>query len=141
MVPTMEVSEMAKKKVHPRPGALKEALEERGMTQWDAADRDVGTGVDRKTLAKIDRGDEVKLDTLEKVANRLRVPLEHFLGTTEADTTEADDKLNDPPAHTVMLRRLNGERLAELLKRVPLGGKFQSITGDLLEWLLNVQVV
>jgi hypothetical protein len=31
--------------------------------------------------------------------------------------------------------------LAELLKRVPLPGKFQSITGDLLEWLLNVQVV
>ena len=34
-------SEMAKQMVHPRPGALKEALEERGMTQWDAADRDV----------------------------------------------------------------------------------------------------
>jgi transcriptional regulator with XRE-family HTH domain len=126
---------MAKKMVRPRPGALKEALKERGMTQMEAAAREV-TGVDRKTLAKIDRGDEVKRDTLEQVANRLRVSLGHFLGTTEAD-----DKLNDPPAHTVMLRRLNGERLAELLKRVPLGGQFQSITGDLLEWLLNVQVV
>lgn len=127
---------MAKQMVHPRPGALKEALQKRGMTQMEAADREVGTGIDRKTLAKIDRGDEVKRDTLEQVANRLHVSLGHFLGTTEAD-----DKLNYPPAHTVMLRRLNGERLAELLKRVPLGGKFQSFTGDLLEWLLNVQVV
>jgi transcriptional regulator with XRE-family HTH domain len=127
---------MAKQMVRPRPGALKEALKERGMTQMEAADREVGTGIDRKTLAKIDRGDEVKRDTLEQVANRLGVSLGHFLGTTDAD-----DKLNDPPAHTVMLRRLNGERLAELLKRVPLGGKFQSITGDQLEWLLNVQVV
>jgi transcriptional regulator with XRE-family HTH domain len=121
----MEVSDMAKEKVRPRPGALNEALKERGMTQWDAADHEVGTGVDRKTLAKIDRGDEVKRDTLEKVANRLRVSLGHFLGTTEAD-----DGFNAPPAHTVMLRRLNGERLAELLKR-----------GGTVEWRLNVQVV
>jgi transcriptional regulator with XRE-family HTH domain len=126
---------MAKKMVHPRPGALKELLEKRELTQEQAANREV-VGLDRKTLRKIDRGEEVKLETLEDVAKRLRVSLGHFLGTTEAD-----DKLNDPPAHTVMLRRLNGERLAELLKRVPLGGRFQSITGDQLEWLLNVQVV
>jgi transcriptional regulator with XRE-family HTH domain len=116
---------MAKKKVHPRPGALKELLKKRGMNQMEAADPEVGTGVDRKTLAKINRGEGVKLETLEMVATRLRVPVGYFLGTTEAD-----DEINDPSAQTVMLRRLNGERLAELLKG-----------DDKVDWLLNVQVI
>jgi hypothetical protein len=116
---------MAKKKVRPRRGALLELLRNREMTQVDAADSDAGTGVDRKTLAKINRGEEVKLETLQNVATRLRVPVGYFLGTTEAD-----DEINDPSTHTVMLRRLNGERLAELLK-----------VGDRVDWLLNVQVV
>jgi len=112
---------MAKKKVRPRPGTLTELLNKREMTQMDAA---VG-GVDRKTLRKIDRGEEVKEDTLKNVATRLRVPVDYFLGTAEAD-----EEINDPSAHTVMLRRLNGERLAELLK------------GERgVDWLLNVQVV
>jgi hypothetical protein len=124
-LPSTGVSEMAKKKVHPRPGALMELLKKREMTKTDAAHRDV-TGVDRKTLGKINRGEEVKLETLHKVATRLRVPPAYFLETVEADDA------NDPsePMHSVMLRKLNGERLAELLK-----------DAKTIDWMLNVQVV
>jgi transcriptional regulator with XRE-family HTH domain len=115
---------MAKKKVRPRPGALVELLNKREMTQVEAAHSEGGTGVDRKTLGKINRGEEVKLETLQKLATRLRVPVGYFLSLTEAD-----DEIK-PSEHTVMLRRLNGERLAELLKG-----------GDRVDWLLNVEVV
>jgi transcriptional regulator with XRE-family HTH domain len=122
---------MAKKKVHPRPGALMELLKKREMTKMDAAQPDV-TGIDRKTLVKIDRGEEVKLETLQKVAISLRVPLAYFVETAEAD--DIDDPSD--PMHFVMLRKLNGERLAELLKGAEAVG-----LGRNIDWVLNVQVV
>jgi hypothetical protein len=124
-LPSTGVSEMAKKKIRPRPGALMELLKKREMTKVDAAHLDV-TGVDRKTLGKINRGEEVKLETLHKVATKLRVPTAYFVETADADDIE------DPsdPMHFVMLRKLNGERLAELIK-----------DATSIDWVLNVQVV
>jgi transcriptional regulator with XRE-family HTH domain len=118
---------MAKKKVRPRPGALLELLENREMTQVDAADSEVGTGVDRKTLAKINRGEEVKLETLQRVATRLHVPVSYFW---ETSTTPDQTGGSFDPTCTVMLRRLDAERLAELIKGA-----------QKVEWLLNVQAI
>src|SRR6266576_3155209 len=112
---------MAKKKVRPRRGALSELLRNKGMTQVNAAER---TGVDRKTLAKINRGDEVKLESLQKVTTTLRVLVSHF-----EETAPAADQTGGSfgPTDTVMLRKLNAKRLAELIK----GAEWR------VEWELN----
>jgi hypothetical protein len=97
------------------------------MTQVDAADSEAGSGVDRKTLAKINRGEEVKLETLQTVATKLHVQLSHFLeASPAADQTGG----SFDPTDSVMLRKLNAKRLAELIKGA-----------QTVEWLLNVQVM
>lgn len=119
---------MAKMKVHPRPGALSELLKRKGMTQMDAAFEK--RCADRKTLLRIDRGEEVKLETLQKVADKLQVTAEYFLHPPAAEVTNDSDVLSSllEPG-TVMLRKLDGARLEELL-----------LGAERLEWQLNVQV-
>src|SRR4051812_21098109 len=102
----MEV-QMAKINVHPRPGALAELLKEKGMTKTDASQK---TGVDRKTLSKIDRGGPVKLDKLQDVANKLQVPVEYLL----APAAEAIGDVPEPG--TIMLRKLDAARLEDVFE-------------------------
>jgi transcriptional regulator with XRE-family HTH domain len=101
--------QMAKINVPTRPGALFELLKNKGMTQVDAFQK---TKVDRKTLLKINRGGPVKLDKLQQVANELGVPEEHLLHAPAAEVTGDGDV---PEPGTIMLRRLDGARLKELL--------------------------
>jgi transcriptional regulator with XRE-family HTH domain len=117
---------MAKIKVRPHPGALSNVLKKKEMTQMDAA---AATRVDRKTLARIDRGEEVKLETLQRVATRLNQPINAF----EPPTTESpdkDDRAWMPWMKSVMLRGLSVELLSELLK-----------TGTRIRWELNLNTV
>jgi transcriptional regulator with XRE-family HTH domain len=116
---------MAKIKVRPHRGALSNLLKTKGMTQVDAADE---TKVDRKTLAKIDRGEEVKLETLQNLATRLRVPLNVFV--PPAAELSDEDNCEFPWLQSAMLRELDAKRLSELLK-----------SAAQIRWQLNLQVV
>ena len=46
------------------------------------------TGVDRKTLRTINTGGQVKETTLQAIADKLRIPLAHFLGPSTLDEVE-----------------------------------------------------
>jgi transcriptional regulator with XRE-family HTH domain len=119
---------MAKIKVPPRPGALSELLKKKGMTQMDAFQK---TRVDRKTLSKIDRGEEVKLETLQQVANKLQVPEGYFSHPVPAAPAAADDSNVSSASEpgTIMLRKLDWTRLEELLRGA-----------EAVQWLLKAQV-
>jgi transcriptional regulator with XRE-family HTH domain len=114
---------VAKIKVSPHPGALSELLRKKGMTQTDARDK---TGVDRKTLLKIDRGEEVKLETLQRVAIKLQVTEEYF---RHPPTAEETDNGGVPEPGTIMLRKLDAARLKDLFEGA-----------DRVIWHLNAEV-
>lgn len=119
---------MAKIKVRAHPGALSELLNKKGMTQMDAKDK---TGVDRKTLLKIERGEEVKLETIQRVATKLQVTEGYFslpAAAVVADPDEDNPSWTFEPG-TIMLRKLDAARLEELLNGA-----------ERIKWHLNAAV-
>jgi hypothetical protein len=118
---------MAKHKVRPEKGALSRLLKEKAITQMDAHDQ---TRVDRKTLLKIDRGEEVKRETLEKVATKLRIPVDRFLGTSGAEIRDDDiHDRDDGFGRSVTLSKITPERLRGIL-----------ITTSRIHWEINAQL-
>jgi transcriptional regulator with XRE-family HTH domain len=122
----LEEVQMAKIKVNARPGSLSELLKKKGMTQMDAKEK---TGVDRKTLSKINDGEEVKLETLQKLANKLQVPEAYFLSHPVPAAADDSDVPSVLEPGTIMLRKLDWARLEELLKGA-----------EILRWHLKAQV-
>jgi hypothetical protein len=118
---------MAKRKIRPHPGVLSELLKSKKMT-WTAATEDAARGtkvIDRKTLTKIDRGEEVKLETLENLAKQLGVPTSYF----DPPANNSVSQLEEHPG-SVMLRKVDAKGLADLLK-----GSIR------YQWQLNVHQV
>jgi transcriptional regulator with XRE-family HTH domain len=119
---------MAKIKVRSHPGALAQLLKRKGMTQMDAKD---ATGLDRKTLAKIDRGEEVKLETIQQLAKKLHVSVAHFTPPSTASTADQIDTQELPDCMgSLLLHKVDGDRLPGMLQH--------SIN---IQWNLNVQTV
>jgi transcriptional regulator with XRE-family HTH domain len=79
-------------------------------------------------LSRIERGDEVKLDTLQKVANKLGVP-EEYLHQPQAEEVTGDGDAPEPGTVTIMLRKLDASRLEALLEGA-----------DRIKWYLNAKV-
>jgi transcriptional regulator with XRE-family HTH domain len=132
---------MAKKKVRPHPGVLKQLLKEKNMTQAEVA---AGGGIDRKTQVKIDRGGEVKLETLQKLADKLKVPVTYFdppasssVGDGKSITQFPKDQAEeDWKAHvwlSLLLRKVDVDDLSEMLLSVS--------DSERIEWKLNVRTV
>jgi len=96
------------------------------MTQMDAFEK---TRVDRKTLLKIERGQEVKLETLQQVATKLQVTEGYFTRPTAAVVADDIDDPSTLESGTIMLRKLDATRLKELLQ-----------VGENLRWHLKAQV-
>jgi transcriptional regulator with XRE-family HTH domain len=128
-------SAMAKIKVRPHPGALSALLKKKNMSQVDAWK---ASRVDRKTLARIDRGEEVKKETLQSLANSLHVPMSFFDPPSSPNkkmrgldplelAIDDDDILNFADAE-IMLRELDADGLLKLLKKA-----------RRINWHLNVQ--
>jgi transcriptional regulator with XRE-family HTH domain len=149
---------VAKKKVRPHPGVLKQLLKDKNMTQAEAAA--APGGIDRKTQAKIDRGEEVKLETLQKLADKLKVPITYFdppagphlfpsqnswaatfsarsvaikAAPLLADWVQSQrSRVEDPGWLSLLLPKLNADDLYEMLLWVE---------SEKVEWKLNVHTI
>ena len=102
---------MAKRKIRPHPGALDEFLKRQNMTQTEAA---AASGIDRKTLAKINRGEDVKEDTLQKLAKKLNVPSTYFEPPADDTSRREASQPDNPRFHNLMLRKVDAEGLAKV---------------------------
>ena len=80
-------------------------------------------------MSKIDRGEEVKLETLQKVANKLQVTEGYFSHPVAAEVADDGDVPSTLEPGTIMLRKLDWARLEELLEGA-----------EHLRWHLNAHV-
>jgi hypothetical protein len=85
------------------------------------------TGVDRKTLRKINTGQPVREKTLQDIEKRLRVPLPHLLGKSTLDEVENSGGLDTFQIREIKLQQLDGAALRRL------AGETDQIT-----WLLKM---
>ena len=130
---------MSKKKVRPHPGALAQLLKRREMTQMDAASV---SGIDRKTLAKINRGEDVKLETLQKLAKKLNAPATHFDVRPDNSESQVGSKPEDPRWLNLMLRKVDAENLAKMLpatQRINWQLNFHTIADEAFQFLEQLE--
>jgi transcriptional regulator with XRE-family HTH domain len=121
---------MALDKHTPRPGALKLAISKAGMTQAEFAQK---ARCSRTTLQKIDRGEPVKAETLNEIAQVLGLPVAHLLGSEEKPEDTGPDQIVTDEDEVfgnfakVLLRRLRTTN--DVMKLLPYAGD--------ISWLLN----
>ena len=118
---------MAKIMMTSEPAALTAILREKSKTQAEVA---AATQTSRKTIQRIVAGRPVKDTTLQKVADYLRVPLEHLLPKDgghvglralmpNADLAKSAADADDTPwSRSILLREVDGEGLRVMCKDV-----------------------
>jgi len=85
------------------------------------------TRVDRKTLRTINKGQPVKEKTLQAIATKLRVPLEHLLGKSTLDEVENSSSLDTYQIREIKLQQLDAAALRRLAEEA-----------DQITWLLKM---
>lgn len=80
-----------------------------GVTQTYLAEV---TGIDRKTLRAIDRGDAIKDSTLQKLALKMSLPPSSFLANANVDDQSA---LQEDASNEVLLSKMNSSSLCDCL--------------------------
>ena len=133
---------MAKRKIRPHPGVLKQLLKERNMTQHEVA---ASGGIDRKTQAKINRGEEVKQETLQKLADKLKVPITYFDPPASGSVGHGKSIIQFPKDQVEgdWIDEAHGWRLL-LLRKVDLfelSEMLCAIESERIEWKLNVRTL
>ena len=86
---------MTKKLAIPEGNLLRVAAM-KGITTLSALEEK--TGVDRKTLRAINRGQPFKERTLQAIADKLQIPLAHFFGPSTLDEVESSSSLAPVPS-------------------------------------------
>jgi transcriptional regulator with XRE-family HTH domain len=111
---------MAKKMVSPQSGALQKFLSTERKTFQDVSQ---ALSVSRTTLRAINEGKPVKDETLRKVADFLRMPVDHFLCDTGAqpEISQNEDLIIQEEGRSgtrasILLKRMSGESFCALAK-------------------------
>src|SRR5215213_5111368 len=104
---------MAKIMDSARPGAVKRVLTRHNLNCQEFAQK---AKLDRKTIQKINEGHPVKQETLKKVADALRVPVEHLKARTDDKALGDAEVQATPPWGNLLLKRLSSAELPELLQ-------------------------
>jgi hypothetical protein len=101
------------------------------------------TGVDRKTLRAINTGQPVKETTLQRIADKLRVPLAHLLGPSTLDKVENSSSLDPQPGYReIKLQQLDAaalRRLAEAIDEITWFLKIDQMSESLEATLLKLR--
>lgn len=126
---------MGKVMMEARPGALAELLKQQSKTQVDIAD---ATQTSRKTIQSIMNGNPVKDTTLKKVADHLRVPVEHLLPNKSVpvvispNVSQAETPATEKSEGDVLLQALDGKGILDQLD-----GLF--LSADRIKWQVDVR--
>jgi hypothetical protein len=108
-------------------GALMRVAASKSITTLSALKEK--SGVDRKTLRLINAGKPVKRTTIQRIADRLRIPIAHFLGPDAIDKSE------------IVLD--TGDRFPEIKLRQLDAGALRKLAGEYgdINWLLQVDKI
>jgi transcriptional regulator with XRE-family HTH domain len=111
------------------PGALGRVLSMRKLTREDVAQK---ARVDRKTIKRIDDGDPVKVETLAKVADALRIPRAHLTAPMDGYAHPANAEVPIPPGRRdLLLKKLTADALPGLLRTFT----------DQIDWIIELPII